>query len=42
MLYALTPKEGVGRSNRLGDANNIRHLHGYLVGVFSVYTLMSY
>jgi hypothetical protein len=24
--FSLTPKEGAGRSNRLGDANNIRGL----------------
>ncbi len=28
-LDYLTPKEGVGRSNRLGDANNNRHLQIY-------------
>jgi len=26
MGYTITPKEGVGRSNRLGDANKIKGL----------------
>ena len=39
---SITPKEGAGRSNRLGDANNIRHLQGYLVGAFSVSVKHSY
>ena len=33
-VYTFTPKEGAGRSNRLGDANKIRHLQVYLVGAF--------
>ena len=35
MGYTITPKEGVGRSNRLGDANKNKGLRLKAVTLFS-------
>ena len=36
MVYPITPKEGVGRSNRLGDANKIKGLQVLTASLFSL------